>query len=76
MDGPIAQPAQKSFFLGLGKESLSRSNSIKSIMEHVEGMFCLGRRGEEMGNGVSDLGFIFLRVGELNVWEGVGYIEV
>jgi hypothetical protein len=28
-----------------------------SSMEHEEGMFCLGRRGGEMGDGGSDLCF-------------------
>ncbi len=39
-----------------GKKSLSGSLSMSSI-EHVEGIFCLERRGEEMGDGVSD--FVF-----------------
>jgi hypothetical protein len=44
--------------VGDGKESLSRSLSMSSIV-HVDGMFCLGRQGGEIGDGGSDLG-IFL----------------
>ncbi len=42
-----------------GKESLFVSLSMSS-MRHVEGMFCMGRRGGEIGDGGSDLGFVFL----------------
>ncbi len=42
-----------------------------SSMEHVEGMFCLGMRGGEMGDGGCDLGF-FMRAGELSVSGDVG----
>ena len=41
-----------------GKESLARSLSVSSIV-HVEEMFCLGRRGGEIGDGGSDLGLFF-----------------
>ena len=47
----------------LGKESLSGSLSMSS-MEHVVSMFCRGRRGGEIGEGGSGLGFSFLRIGE------------
>jgi hypothetical protein len=38
--------------VSFGKESLSRSLSICSTV-HVDVMFCLGRRGGEMGDGGS-----------------------
>ena len=37
-------------------------------------MLCLERRGAEMGDEVSDLGFLVLRIGELIVAEDAGYI--
>ena len=44
-----------------GKESLYGSLSTSSMV-HVEGMFCLGRRGGDIGDGGSDLGFFPIRV--------------
>jgi len=38
--------------VGRGRESMSGSLSVSS-MEQVVGMFCLGRRGGEMGDGGS-----------------------
>ena len=46
---------------GFGKEYLSGPLST-SFMAHVEGMFCLGRRGGEIGDVGSDLGFLLIRV--------------
>ena len=37
--------------VGFGKESLSRSLSIRSML-HVEGMLCLERHYGEIGDGV------------------------
>ena len=60
---------------GFGKESLSGSLSTSSKY-HVEGMFCLGRRGGEIGDGGSDLGVLLIRVGELKASGGVGLVRV
>ena len=57
------------YVVGFGKEFMSRSLSISSMV-HVEGiMLCLGRRDGEMGDGGSALGDYVTRVGELNVSE-------
>ena len=64
------------YTLGFGKESLYGSLSTSSIV-HVEGMFCLGRRGGKIGDGGSDLGFLLIRVGEvLKASGGVGLVMV
>jgi len=47
-----------------------------SSLENVEGIFCLGRRGWKISDGGSDLDVLFLRVGELNVPQGIGYAEI
>ncbi len=59
---------------GLGKESLSRSLTMSS-MEHVVGIVCLGRRGGEIGNGGSGLGFFFIRVEELRALGRVRFVR-
>ena len=51
--------------VGRGRESLSRSLSVSS-MEQVVGMFCLGRRGGDMGDGGFVL-YLLLRIGESGV---------
>ena len=51
--------------VGRGRESLSGSLSV-SFTEQVLGMFCLGRRGGEMGDGGSVL-YLVLRIGEYGV---------
>ena len=43
---------------------------------HVEGIFCLGRRGGEIRDGGSDLGFLLIRVKEFNVSGCVGFVEL
>ncbi len=60
---------------GFGKEFLSGSLSTSSMM-HVEGMFCLGRRCGEIGDGGSDLDFFLIRVGELKASGGVGLVRI
>jgi hypothetical protein len=45
-------------------------------MVHVEDMFCLGRRGEEIRDDGSDLGFFLVRVRELKASGGVGLVMV
>ena len=50
---------------GRGRESLSGSLSVSSMWQ-VMGMFCLGRRGGEMGDGGSVL-YLVLRMGDCGV---------
>ena len=51
--------------VGRGRESPFGSLSVSS-MEQVVGMFCLGRRGGEMGDGGSAVHLV-LRIGEYSV---------
>jgi hypothetical protein len=48
--------------VGRGRKSVSGSLSV-SYMEQVVGLFCLGRRGGEMGDGGYVL-YLALRIGE------------
>ena len=59
--------------VGRGRESLSRSLSVSSMVQ-VVGMFCLGRRVGEMGDGGSVL-YLVLRIGEYDVL-GRSWVEV
>lgn len=56
--------------VGFGKESLFGSLSTSSMVR-AEGMFCRERRGGEIGDVGSDLGFLRIRVGELKASGGV-----
>jgi hypothetical protein len=51
------------YAVGFGKESLFGSLSTSSMVR-AEGMFCRERRGGEIGDVGSDLGFLRIRVGE------------
>ena len=53
-----------------GKEFQFESLST-SYMVHAEGMFSRGRRGGEIGDVGSDLGFLRIRGGELKASGGV-----
>ncbi len=69
--GDLAVPSgvggtKERYDFGFGRESMFGSLLVSS-MEHVKGMLRLGRRGGELGDQGSDLGFLFVRVGELNV---------
>ena len=59
--------------VGRGRESLSGSLSVSSMWQIV-GMFCLGRRGGEMGDGGYVL-YITLRMGDCGV-SGRSWVEV
>jgi hypothetical protein len=50
------------YAVGRGRKSMSGSLSVSS-MEQAVGMFCLGRRGGETGDGGSVL-YLNLRIGE------------
>jgi len=63
------------YAVGFGKESLPGSLSTSSMV-HVKDMFCLGRRGGEIGDGGSDLDFLRIRVGGLKTSGGVGLVRV
>jgi len=58
------------YAVGFGKKSMFGSLSTSSMV-HAEGMFCQGRRGGEIGDVGSDLGFLRIRVGELKASGGV-----
>jgi hypothetical protein len=66
------------YAVGYGKESLAGS-LLTSSMLHVEGMFCIGRRGGEIGDGGSDLSlFVYScrgdkRVGRCWTCEDMGW---
>ena len=61
--------------VGFGKESLFGS-LLMSSMAHVEGILCMGRRGGEIGDVGSNLGFFLIHVEELKALGGVGFVEV
>ena len=63
------------YAVGFEKESPTKSLSTSSMV-HVEDMFCKGRRGGEIGDVGSDLGFLRIRVEDLKASGGVGLVRV
>ena len=63
------------YAIEFGKHSLSGSLSMSSMV-HVEGMFCLGRRGGEVGDDGSDMGFLLMRIREMKASEVVGFVSL
>ena len=59
--------------VGCGRDTLSGSLSVSS-MEQAVYMFCLERRGGEMG-GCGSVMYLVLRIGEYGV-SGMSWVEV